>query len=75
MYPLADEEAPLELGSKKVLLLNGADDPMAPQASVNRLEDQLTTRHADLERRTRSGGHGVTADEVSAATTWLRAFS
>ncbi len=72
MYPLGDESAPEPLSATKVLLLNGADDPMAPAASVTGLEAQLNARGAEVDRRTRPGGHGVTADEVRVAGEWLR---
>lgn len=74
MYPLGDELAPEPLSASQVLLLNGADDPMAPAASVTRLEAQLTARGAAVDRQTRPGGHGVTADEVRVAGEWLRAL-
>ena len=72
MYPLGDEEVPGPLSTTKVLLLNGSDDPMAPAASVTRLEAQLAAHGAEVDRQTRPGGHGVTADEVRLAEEWLR---
>ena len=74
MYPLGDEDVPGPLTTTKVLLLNGSDDPMAPAASVTRLEAQLTGHGAEVDRQTRPGGHGVTADEVRLAGEWLRAL-
>jgi phospholipase/carboxylesterase len=71
MYPLGDEDVPGPLNSTKVLLLNGSDDPMAPAASVTRLEAQLTAHGAEVDRQTRPGGHGVTADEVRLAGEWV----
>lgn len=71
MYPLGDEESPEPLEATRVLLLNGAADPMAPAGSVSRLVEQLEARGAHVSQQTRPGGHGVTADEVRIAAEWI----
>ncbi len=73
MYPYADRDLPAGVSGLTALLLNGQDDPMAPQSSVARLEEQLRGRGATVDRRTRAGGHGVTEDERQTARDWLEA--
>jgi phospholipase/carboxylesterase len=73
MYPLGERELPRDLPAISVLLLNGDSDPMAPAPSVDRLVAQLTTRGAAVERITRPGGHGITAEELETARRWLSA--
>ena len=72
MYPLAERDAPEQLGSTRMLLLNGSDDAMAPSASVDRLASQLEARGATVERITRAGGHGIASAELEAAEHWMR---
>jgi phospholipase/carboxylesterase len=71
MYPLGEDEAEVPLDQAKVLLLNGADDPMAPARSVDRLEAQLRTQRADVTRVVRAGSHGITTEELATAREWL----
>lgn len=73
MYPYADRDLPTGVSGLAALLLNGHDDPMAPQPSVARLEEQLRRKGATVDRRTRAGGHGVTEDELQTARDWLEA--
>jgi phospholipase/carboxylesterase len=73
MYPFGSRTLPRDLGASRFLLLNGADDPMAPQSSVDVLAENLAAGGADLTRLSRHGGHGILADEVSAAEQWVRA--
>lgn len=71
MYPFGDREAPRDLSRSRFLLLNGEDDAMAPLGSGNRLAEQLHLRNAHVDRRLRPGGHGITAEELTAARGWL----
>lgn len=71
MYPFGDRPAQASLSGVKLLLLNGHDDPMAPRASVERLQAVATELGADSTRVERPGGHGVSADELEEARRWL----
>jgi phospholipase/carboxylesterase len=71
MHPLPAGPADQDLAGLRVLLLNGADDPLAPADSVSELERSLQAAHAQVDRITRPGGHGVTQSEIEAAQRWL----
>lgn len=71
MYPFGDRELTTDLTGLRVLLVGGAADPMAPRASVDRLEATLRDAGADVTRAERAGGHGITDDDLVAARAWL----
>ena len=71
MYPFGDRELTTDLSGLRVLLVGGAADPMAPRASVDRLEAALRDAGADVTRAERAGGHGITDDDLAAARAWL----
>ncbi|TDK24647.1 alpha/beta hydrolase [Arthrobacter crusticola] len=71
MYPLDAHPVDTDLAGTRVALFNGAEDPMAPQDSVERLTAVLQSHGADVERATHPGGHGITADDVTAAALWI----
>lgn len=71
MYPFGDREVTTDLTGLRVLLVGGAADPMAPRASVDRLETALRTAGADVTRAERPGGHGITEDDLESARAWL----
>ena len=71
MYPFGDREVTSDLTGLRVLLVGGAADPMAPRASVDRLEATLRDAGADVTRAERAGGHGITDDDLAAARAWL----
>lgn len=71
MYPFADRTPAGPLGGLQLLLLNGHDDPMAPRASVDRLQSVVTALGAQATREGRAGGHGITAGELATAREWL----
>lgn len=71
MYPFGDRELTTDLSGLRVLLVGGAADPMAPRASVDRLEAALRDAGADVTRAERAGGHGITEDDLAAARAWL----
>ncbi|QWT22666.1 alpha/beta hydrolase [Subtercola sp. PAMC28395] len=73
MYPLGDRGLPSPLPNSRLLLLNGESDPMAPSSSVDRLDRELLRVGAGVERVTRGGGHGITAEEIERAQAWLHA--
>jgi len=71
MHPFADREPGGTSAGVELLLLNGDHDPMAPAASVTRLEQFASARGASVTRNTRPGGHGIDGLEVQAAQEWL----
>ncbi|TNM69414.1 alpha/beta hydrolase [Streptomyces sp. NP160] len=71
MHPLPDRQVGHGLEGTRVLLLNGASDPMAPSGSVDRLERTLRDAGAAVDRRVRPGGHGAQRSEVAAAAEWV----
>lgn len=71
MYPFADRPLTRRLDGSRILLANGAHDPMAPVASVARLTTQLDYQGAEVTRHERAGGHGIDAGELDAARQWL----
>ncbi len=70
MHPLLELEL-TSLAGLEVLLLNGADDPMAPSTSVDALEGALRGGGARVDRIVRPGGHGVERSEIDAASGWV----
>ncbi|MBG6107139.1 alpha/beta hydrolase [Frigoribacterium sp. CG_9.8] len=62
-----------ELAAQRFVLLNGDSDPMAPVVSVDRLVAELTRTGADVARHTRTGGHGITSDDLRIARAAYRA--
>jgi phospholipase/carboxylesterase len=73
MYPLGQRDIETRLDGSAVLLLGGDADPMAPAASVDRLQDALESRGAVVDRRRRVGGHGIVEEEIASARGWLAA--
>lgn len=78
MYPFGDRD-PIgdsagDVADVGLLLLNGADDHMAPAASVRRLEAVATSHGAAVQRHERAGGHGIDASELETAREWLAAL-
>lgn len=71
MYPFADRPTPLQLEGSRMLVLGGDADAMAPAASGDRLEAELTRVGAAVERQLRAGGHGIAEQEVARARAWL----
>lgn len=75
MHPFADREpstpASNSAAGVALLLLNGDQDPMAPAASVDRLEAYATARGASVDRHRRPGGHGIDRAELAAAQEWV----
>lgn len=73
MYPFGTRALPRDLGASRFLLLNGIDDPMAPQPSVDTLVTSAVARGADVTRLSREGGHGISNDELARAAEWIGA--
>ncbi|TQK18851.1 phospholipase/carboxylesterase [Microbacterium sp. SLBN-154] len=73
MYPFADRDPMGNVSAVDLVLLNGAADPMAPSASVDRLVKVAQAHGAGVERHVRPGGHGLAQSDVDAAREWLAA--
>ena len=73
MYPFGDRDPVIAAESVSLLLLNGASDPMAPAASVRRLETVATSHGVSVQRHERPGGHGIDAGELATAKEWITA--
>jgi phospholipase/carboxylesterase len=72
MVPLRSAP-PAELAGKPVLILSGADDPIAPPANAARLATILEDAGAAVERRTVPASHGLSQLDVALARDWLQA--
>jgi phospholipase/carboxylesterase len=70
MTPLRDPPR-VRLAGKKVLMLNGAQDPMAPMESAARLAAWLDEGGADVTLTTLPGGHGLGQQDLSHSAAWL----
>lgn len=73
MYPFGDRDPLEDASGVRLFLANGTSDPMAPQSSVERLEAVATSHGVDVTLSTRGGGHGISEEDLRAATQWLRA--
>ena len=65
MVPFAaDEPRDSALAGKRVLIVNGDNDPMATPAQTTRLTDQLRHRGADVELLPFPGGHTIDPNQL-----------
>lgn len=71
MFPFADRDPIGDVSAVEVVLLNGVADPMAPSASVDRLEEVAASHGAKVTRHSRHGGHGLAQGDIDAAREWL----
>lgn len=71
MYPFGDQDPIGLVEGVRIFMANGDQDPMAPLGSADRLETLATQHGAAVTRYVRPGGHGITPEEVSAASEWL----
>jgi phospholipase/carboxylesterase len=71
MYPFADKEISVDLSNSSLLLVNGEADQMAPLNSVSKLVATLERNGAQVEQVVRTGGHGITQNDVTSAAEWL----
>jgi predicted esterase len=72
MVVLDQPAAPGSLTSKRVLLLNGAFDPIVPADHPPRLAALLRAGGADVTAQILPASHNLTPADVSAAQNWLR---
>lgn len=71
MVPLGDPPA-ADLRGKPVLLLSGQMDPIVPADNAARLAGMLRGAGAAVQHRIMPIGHGLSQDDVAAASTWVR---
>jgi phospholipase/carboxylesterase len=62
----------LRLDGKRVLFLNGANDPLAPPDSRARMVAKMTTAGADVAEMVTGPGHDIGMADAEAARRWLR---
>lgn len=60
-----------DLAGKPVLMLSGAADPIAGPDSVAALQRALRASGAAVESESLLAGHGLTRDDLAAATAWF----
>ena len=56
-----------DLGGKRVLLLAGKTDPIAPPENVERLRDLLAGAGADVTLTWQDAGHDLTGGDIDVA--------
>ncbi len=71
MVPLSNEQVTQRLDGKAALIISGALDPIAPSETATRLAMLLEAAGADVQRRTLTGGHELSREDVSIARDWL----
>ena len=70
MFTLAPA-TPAVLTGTRVLLAEGAIDPIVPQSSVDKLEALLTDAGADVTLHWEPTGHGLTQPDVAVTKRWF----
>lgn len=71
MVPLADPPR-LPIAGTPVLILSGAQDPLASPDNPARLAAQLSERGAAVDHRIVPGGHGLTQADVNLAAAFMK---
>ncbi len=61
----------LKLDGKRILFLNGADDPLAPPESRAHMVAKMRAAGAEVAEQTTGTGHDIGMDDALAARTWL----
>ncbi len=62
----------VNLNQKPILLLNGSQDQIIPQAASNQLVSTLQFSNANLTHEILSTGHGLTQTDITLTTRFLR---
>lgn len=62
----------VNLNQKPILLLNGSQDQIIPQAASNQLVSTLQNSNANLTHEILSTGHGLTQTDITLTTRFLR---
>ncbi len=71
MVPLPDPPH-LPIAGTPVLILSGAQDPLAPPSNPAELAAQLKERGAAVDHRIVPGGHGLTQADVALAAAFMK---
>ncbi len=71
MFPFGERDPIGDASGVRLLLANGAADPMAPAASVAHLAEVAASHGAEVTRHIRAGGHGIDASDLAAAVAFL----
>jgi phospholipase/carboxylesterase len=71
LLPLRPAVLP-DLRGTPVLIAAGSDDPLVPADSARELAEVLRQAGADVTLQWRTGGHGLTAEDVTEVARWLR---
>ena len=74
MNPIAPKDD-LNLANKKILMINGTSDPMAPTHSVGVIRSTFAVSGATLEAVDLPGGHGLTQSDFLRTKEWLTNFN
>src|SRR5216110_2472511 len=74
MVPLVPEKLP-DLSSVRVWIGAGDQDPIIPASETKRLTELLRRAGADVTIRFAKAGHGLTNDDLEAASHWLGALN
>src|SRR5216110_54583 len=74
MVPLIPEKLP-DLSSVRVWIGAGDQDPIIPASETKRLTELLRRAGADVTIRFAKAGHGLTNDDLEAASHWLGALN
>jgi len=72
MVPLADTPT-VDLAGKRVLMLTGEMDPIAPPENARRLAEMLRTAHGRVLQRVLPVGHELSQLDVTSVRNWLGA--
>lgn len=72
MYPFGDRHEAVNLDGVHVTTINGREDPLAPIASVERLVTVLRDKGAEVDQHVRSGGHGISQQDLEIAAGAVR---
>ena len=72
MVVLDQPAAPATLAGRRVLLVNGAVDPLVPQDHPARLAALLRAGGAEVKSEIVQASHQLTPQDVALAQTWLK---
>ena len=73
MVPFAEPPADVDLAGRRVLISNGAVDPMSSAAQTETLTAQLRTAGADVTLFGHPGGHTIDAGVLPRVASWVAA--
>ena len=71
--PLANLPAAQGLADKRVLIVSGTRDPIAPPANATRLKAMLEAAGAKVDHKVVPSGHELSQGDVALAQQWLEA--